>query len=557
MTEDQRKALINSINQQKGYFCWFIKIKSDNDTTEIFHIYDEALEVRLLCELTPQFPYEFPKIYLFKEFADKYKPIPHLSLNNYICTFDSNTSFPNFEDPEGVFVASVERALEIIRDGINKENEADFVEEFTSYWELNGTIKVHLLCQLGDRPKVLNAYKEEVGKRYIISDSIYQLQTYVRFLTSDQYDKQKLDRCLYIPFSKNVKPPYPNTNQECYRLVEEHSDFLSNYESFLNGRTKPSVIIFSQPYNDSKILAGWIHPAFSRQNGFRRNKVRSKAACLCFEKNRKIIKADVTLLSKQRLFTRGGDGLENLDHKISICGCGSIGSHLVNVLCELGLNHFTFVDNDILNHENIARHFCGAEYVGKLKVNAIQEKLTKHYVDVDCDPLSDNIINIIRDKTGFFNQFDFNFLIVGSPPIEMAMVKKFQSGQIKKPIIIMWVEPFLLGGHALILNSSCDVESTLYDNEYAFKYSVIEDGRNYKKREAGCQSTFIPYSGFEAKRFLYDFCDYFHNKVIDKDFKNVLFSWGGRLDWARSEGIDLTSEWLAKKDRTIIIKELS
>jgi len=256
------------------------------------------------------------------------------------------------------------------------------------------------------------------------------------------------------------------------------------------------------------------------------------------------------------LFDRGGDGLLNLDHKISVSGCGSIGSYLIGLLSELSLNHFTLVDNDTLTYDNIARHLCGAEYVGQKKVKAIQEKLIKHYADIDCASRDENIIDLVQYNPDFFNGFDYNFLVVGNTPVEVAMLRKFRTTEIQKPIIIMWVEPFLLGGHAIILTKNCDVESYLYDDVFAFKYSVLEKGTDFSKKEAGCQSTFIPYSGFEAKRFLYDFCDYFHNHVIGKDCGNVLFSWGGKLSWARSEGINLSSSWIAKKDRAIVIKEL-
>src|SRR5665648_355976 len=201
MTDDQRKAIIEAVNQE-GYYCYYIKTENHS---KIFQIYDEVSDLRLKCELTPQFPFEFPKMYLFQEFAEKHLPLPHISYDNFVCTYDSNTAFPNFDNPAGVVASSAKQAFETILKGINKENEDDFVDEFTAYWDRKGMAYFHLLYNPGDSAKLLHSYSGEGSKLYVISDSKEKLETYFRYFTTIQYDEQKIDRCLYIPLNKNIR----------------------------------------------------------------------------------------------------------------------------------------------------------------------------------------------------------------------------------------------------------------------------------------------------------------------------------------------------------------
>lgn len=77
------------------------------------------------------------------------------------------------------------------------------------------------------------------------------------------------------------------------------------------------------------------------------------------------------------------------------------------------------------------------------------------------------------------------------------------------------------------------------------------------QKEAGCQSTFIPYSAFEINQFIYRFMDYFYNNhMIRETGGNYLFSWGGNLKWARVNSIGITDFWLSKDNRTIVVKRL-
>lgn len=83
-------------------------------------------------------------------------------------------------------------------------------------------------------------------------------------------------------------------------------------------------------------------------------------------------------MSEEKTFTRIEKlfdvGLLN-NARVLIVGCGSGGGNLALQLVMSGIKKFTLVDKDTLEIENVIRHVCGRRFVGKKKVDALEEIL--------------------------------------------------------------------------------------------------------------------------------------------------------------------------------------
>lgn len=78
------------------------------------------------------------------------------------------------------------------------------------------------------------------------------------------------------------------------------------------------------------------------------------------------------------VFSRNTGILETslmLNKTAIISGCGSVGSLVALELARAGVGKFLLIDNDILSYHNICRHQCGMADVGKLKVDAVEERI--------------------------------------------------------------------------------------------------------------------------------------------------------------------------------------
>lgn len=555
MTVAQLKDIIKFL-EGKGYECTLVEMLKNS-----YIFVDVAIdgkEIRLKCAFPVSFPYDFPRVYILDEFYSKMPPLPHIDNKGYICTFDRNVSYPNFDMPNEVTLCTIEKAVQIIKDGLSGTNRKDFLEEFNSYWGIENTLHIYVkgVFTPKSEPCILPYYKDKDLELYA-AETDEQLIEYLKYVKGIEITSDSIEKCLFLPLNLEWYPPYPKTNKEIYLKVKEDSNCFKAYYDFMKNKADSKLIMFSQIINGNPCLAGWIQKSVKTPKGFRKGKILPELVYLGTCKDDNVAKVNVTQLNHNRLFYRGGDGNLILNDKVSVIGCGSIGSLIIRSLAELGNHNFVLIDNDILHSDNIARHYCGASDIGKSKVEAIKESLLKHYADIRCNAINKNVFDILENSIETINDCAFNFVVVGDRPIEAKFIRLINELKITKPVVLIWVEPYLLGGHAVIIQKPQDLESILYDVNNDFINRVIVDGSQYTKKEAGCQSTFIPYSAFESQQFIYSLLDYINNKFFIKNTDgNYLFSFCGNLDWARNENIIITDLWLAKDNRTSIIKRL-
>lgn len=539
--------------EKNGYGCVYV----DNPGGDFLFIdiYIKGKVIRLRCTFPIAFPYEFPQISILEEFYNKYYPLPHIGYKGHICTFDNNKVFPNNDKPKEVTLETIKQAEAILTEGIEGINKDDFKEEISAYWELESDVTLELLYTPSYKAQYLFCYKRNDDFRYV-SDTKDNLLKFLKYVKGWDINPSKFTTALYVPIENELKLHFPKTNAEIMDFLANEK-YYDKYLEYLKNNQDIKIIIFSQRIRDSLCIFGWEHEKEKTPNGFRINNVNPLYLYKYLNGKKEIKKIKVNQLGHKRIFDRGGAGFIEIELKVSITGCGSIGSNLVKTLVDLGINDFTLIDDDRLSSENIARHFCGASYIRSYKSEAIKEQLIRHYADINCLSITQNVFTVINDNTSLFNEHDYNFIVVGNLPIERKFLSLFSDGKITKPLIIIWVEPYLMGGHAIIMQERQSVESLLFDSDFNFKYRVINDGDKYVKKEAGCQSSFLPYSAFEVQLFISSVVDYINVNLFEKKKSgNYLLSWGGRIDKARRSKMNINSEWIASRGRELKVMRL-
>ncbi|WP_346846358.1 ThiF family adenylyltransferase [uncultured Clostridium sp.] len=511
-------------------------------------------EIRLKCVFPVSFPYTFPKIYILKEFYKKYKPLPHIQdfdEDGYVCTFDTNVVYPNPYMAKEVTLECIKKAETIMSDGIIGNNHEEFREELLAYWALDSDVIADLNFYPQSSPTELFYYMRNDSFLYI-SDNKKKLIDYLIYAKGWKIKSSELLKALYLPINGEWCPPFPKTNEEIFNILKEEKHYNS-YIKYLKNNKNLHVIVFSQIIDNNICLAGWIQEKKPTPNGFRKNIIIPELIYGYLHKDVEIKKFIVNQLSHKRIYERGGDGRIKENMSISVSGCGSVGSYLTKCLVDLGINKFKLIDKENLSADNIARHYCGASSIRKNKAIAIKEELLNHYPDMSIEAIDKDVFSVIKDNLILFNQCDYNFVVVGNMPIENKFISLFNSGEIEKPLIILWVEPYLMGGHAIILQKKqANIFDKLFDVSYKFANNVLVDGEQYTKRESGCGSTFLPYSAFEVQQFLNSLLDYINQNIFDKpNNRNYLVSWCGRLDLARKNKMKISPQWLSENNRKL------
>ena len=530
MTDDQH----NELNQKLVHHGF--------DKVEIFdaevccHCVIANCDVSLTCKLSESFPYELPTIYILEESYQCIAPLPHVNRDFSICTFDRTVCIPNFLFPVQIIVDSFCQARTTILEGITKVNYQDFFEEIDAYWIIECTHLAESIVSPTDTVKVVQLY---LGKNIVYLADTKELLD--RFLANTgirkRFQKDYCD-CIYLPLAIKLYPPFPKTNNELYQLLRSDSTVFEEYRRFAQKHlSKGFFVLTSTPNTKSRCFQLWRQtPTATNIPGFRKGRVPAQIAYLFDDHQKSITKLAVCNLAQDRLLFRGGEGLHTNVSKCAVIGCGSIGSYIIEALAEYGVSHFLLNDNDKLSAENIARHFCGYESIGKSKVFAISDRLRKHNPNISTELFDENGITFIDSHEDKLNDCDCIFVATAYPPLEYKIIEKLNSLKITKPVILVWVEPYLAAGHVLVLQKPQDVFEHFFDSDFAFKHRVLNNYSDFSKKESGCQSTFIPYSAFHLKRFIYTFLDFLMNVFAQRKEGNYIFTWCGNLSAIRTLG---------------------
>jgi len=542
------KSISESSEKSLGNLLIETKIKVDSE----IHI------VKLICCFPIGFPYRFPYIYLKKNKKTDLinNPIPHIDDNNLICTYSRLKTYPNHKKPKQVTIKCIQKAIKIIKEGLKETNSEDFREEFGAYWSQKNKEIFYGLFNNYDKPKQFFYIK--IGKKFFICDSANKDNLKEWLSINNNYTYNNLDdhfkNALFLPLKTFHLPPFPKSNFEIYRYIK-NTKYDKTFRKYLSSNLSLPLVVFSQNIQNKIYFGGWLHRPLKSVNGARKGHTIPQIVMLGSQKDDKIIRFNIDLLTKDRLFYRGGDNMGDVNYEITLVGCGSIGGYLLESLIKLGLKKFNLNDNEKLKSENIARHVCGANYLEKYKVESLRKKFLKHSLYLEMTTNTENVYSLLEKDLSIFNKSDFIFIATGDRNVEMKFNDLYINNKLKSSLIIFWVEPFCVAGHAFILQKNDENNFyKLFNKKRLFKYRVINNSDEFLQREAGCQSTFIPYSAFEVQKFITAFVDYFNKNFIRNEYppnSNILFSWGGNLSYARKQSdIKLNKRWLSKDNNT-------
>ena len=476
-------------------------------------------EYNLILGIPKTFPYEFPSIYVHKD-NESLIGLPHIDKNRFICTFDKNVATPNIYNPLGICENVINRAIKIIKEGTSKKNYKDYEEEFLAYWaaekinyEIISIVKplssVKDVCVFDIRELKFKNYS------YLIADSLNEGNNWISNSGISKSGKiVNYEYGVYFPIVNAKFDMIPKCNRDIYTFLLGNK--LKELFQHLNNKKRPTIVLCNyknamfafglQEYKDI-IQKGKDILKIKHQKGFRLGKQITSLELGTFAKDNPIKRYCVDRFDKERLFERGGEGLNvNQNFKINLFGCGSIGSFLLEKLVQMGFNNFNIVDNEQFSVENLARHICDIHDINEWKSIALKNKMFKHYPLLNIETYTDNIITLTINNISLFNNADLNILCLGNYNIELLISKLLQNQKILKPILIIWVEPYLNAGHFIYLTNdnlfSYENLHKLENGNLKYKYALNSDYKTINKQEVGCQSIYTPYSTINISSFV-------------------------------------------------------
>ena len=484
---------------------------------EIFQPDGNVQPLQLLIALPADFPLVLPTIYLEKADYERIRHIPHVDTSGLICTYDSETVRVNPADPHGIVRECVLQARRLIEQGLAGSNSEDFEQEFIAYWEnlYSDQDKLATGVSLAAKPipvgpcSLLSLNKPFGGYQLVIPTEEAITGPFKQLLKRHGISTEKFS-AFNLGELGETHPPYGLNNGEALAMVGRYfPEQWDKFLLFLRGVTEAPIVLFHRSIAGQTLYFGWQHsfPEVVRK-GFRPGKLSQLEMLTTFDRAKPIRRWAFDTLTTQRLLQRTAGEQPRHEYTLLLAGLGSIGSNLLHYLASLPLKEMRLVDAEVLSLENINRHLLGIDFVDSGKAEALQRHLELQQPLRQVSHRQDSIVQVAQREPAYLNECDAVLLAVGRSTVEEHLLKMQATGALTRPVFILWVEPYLAGGHLLYFppGQATDYDS-LFDDGY-YKYNVLATAE-YRKpanqmllKEAGCQGSYVPYSQEYVSLFL-------------------------------------------------------
>lgn len=495
------------------------------------------------------FPLSLPKIYLVQ--WDAFGILPHVETDGYICYAEEEGIVLNFDDIDGLAHESISMAVQVVMDGISGKNHRDFIDEFGAYWDrLNKVKDITSIASPGDQVEKLHLYKAKGGTRYLADDN----RSFRKFLRLPDHDIWTRHPAIYIPLKPGtiITPPHPAKFWDMSKIRKIILDHLGpdQKSQLLTLLAKPhpeEVILLGLPKTSDGVTLFGIH--FKGVNNEHPLKDDGRAS--------EIIPLTVTRRDKEYLLPRGGSNLAMREKRVLLLGCGSVGGFIANELTRAGILRLTVLDKEVFAHENLFRHVLGKKYVGKNKVNGIKEDVEGRLPFVEVIALPMSLEGALESGRIKVEDFDLIISALGNVTVELAFNKYVQDID-SPPVIFTWLEPYGIGGHAVLTRLRKDEKGCLKclyepDGDTRCRAAFAEKGQSFAKNIDGCRGAFTPFGSLDAMKTA-EIATRLALATLNGDVKtNLIRSWRGDATEFLKNGKKLSARYNITTDHVIEI----
>ena len=510
------------------------------------------IEVRILLPET--FPDSIPEIYVDR--SSLFRRVPHVEKNGKVCLADKTGLLIDSGNPRGIVADAINRARNILIDGLSGENDDHFKEEFLAYWGDEAEL-VTSICNSSGQSRVirkmhLKRESSEEETKSLLTDDLNFARSWA---TKTGWKAGRSEESFFVAIADSFPPPDFGevlAVKGFFDLIRNNAlpDDWRQLRDWLNKVSLPATIVMSLPLSLEKgrILIGIrLEEAKSKAKkqalkGFRPGKVPASRELL-FCNNAPITKLAMLRMDTDYLLTRGGASSDLYSKTVVVIGCGAVGSNIVDHLASLGVGHLRLIDNESLSADNLHRHKLGANYIGCNKALGLKSELAKRLPHIEVEHREQPIEIVLQETPEFVTDASLILIALGDETLELRLNNLLRD---TSPRIHAWVEPLGVGGHILSvgLRKGAGCFRCLFEHDLTHgitnKSAFAAAGQRFQRSLAGCSGSFTPFASLDADLTAIEAVKLASRILLDEEKENVLISWRGDSDDFVEAGFDLS-----------------
>lgn len=421
----------------------------------------------------------------------------HVCHARIVCINDEQSLSIDARDPEGVLAYVAVQAIEVIeRSEIDaKSGLHEFFDELEGYWfHIPTTYWVRSTVEVDDNPRPICAHLNE---KAVPRECVYFTEQEngtkpIEFRTPKLTNRVGF----YLPLANNVPPPVPGE--------KPNSSFVRQVLSNLTPKGLRAWADVSRRWEKGRHLVPLL-VSQPRKSG------RPSLIGLMFYMNNgevddtgSVVPLKIKRHTAEFMRERGGADLALASRHVAIIGCGSVGSEIADALASTGIGKLTLVDPELFEVENVFRHVLGRQSIGLRKVESLAKDLITKYPMLQVSPIP--LYGMAWLMKASLMGIDGLVIAVGHPMVERHLIDAIRRTGFTGSIVVTWLEPLGLGGHAISLSGSgpgclgCIYRDEAWQPTLIPCISFLEADQKVSRNLTGCAGTFTPYSALHSRR---------------------------------------------------------
>jgi molybdopterin/thiamine biosynthesis adenylyltransferase len=504
-----------------------------------------------------RFPFTVPKVAIFP--APTFLKYPHIERDGYLC-IDEKAVVIDEADVEGVVDYVIKEALQLIDSCFSGHNQADFQDELLSYWERakdpQGK-KIYSLLdpQLGCDAAMVKIWRGE--QYYLVSNTEDGAKRWLENKNGKIFKGVFQDALLAWPTAAFKNPDeYPKNSKDVHEYIKRCCDerALQIFESMTATFPEKINIVLGFQTKDGSALIGMTvqkplvqtHGKATKSEtfhkGFRPGKIPPNVSATRYLGTASTERLTVQRVDPAWVLSRDANGNipALLNKKVTLVGCGAIGSVVARLLAQAGVGHLNLVDPDNMEWENTGRHALGADAVGSKKVTLLKSSLTSDFPHLVVSDYGQDWESLAAEKPDIFTESDLIVTTTGEWSADNAMNQYALKNRGFPSVIYGWAETFACAGHAVaILKRAGCLNCVFEDGKFTFEMTT-----GYEKelfRAPACGLTFQPFGSIELTPIVGMIAEMSIDLLLGKIESSQIRSWLGSAQHLRSKGGKWTS----------------
>jgi molybdopterin/thiamine biosynthesis adenylyltransferase len=479
--------------------------------------------------LDDEFPDSLPNVFVLSGLD---QDLPHIESHRKVCVFEEEGTLTDHRELHALVRETVERAKTVLEAGLLGTNRADFLDEFEAYWTANKS--VISTVQANDVPREISALYLN-NELAAVADSPCSLASALPKFRGHPRP------ALYLPLDPRRVPwEHPRRFQSwsaVLPLLDEDALNLVRRTPVTKKRTVTVVLGFPRPAG-GRALAGLNLQKFERPGSLA--DLRPKAT--------NILQLDRLDVDRVRQRASASEKA----WRVGVIGCGAVGGHVAHMLAWNGATELVLVDPERCNEGNTFRHVLGrAGWQARSKAAGLQSDLEARVPGLVVTPIVKTANQALASHHDLLRSLDLIVMAIGNASVPLRLNDEFASARFPVPVIYAWLEPFGIGGHALLVRygSPGCLRCTFEDHPTLHcRLDFAAPGQRFARRELACHATYTPYADLDARETAIKVARLAQRLHANPDHPSWLTTWKGDATRFLSGGFNLSPHYAAIGD---------